>query len=93
MEEIKDSAIPKGAGIITFEMIYRASQKLGTRVDRLEKEIDELKKPKEIEKKIEKEIPKPELQNAGLVIPTIPKAKVINITENKEDKKDEKKVK
>jgi len=79
MEEIKDSAIPKGAGIITFEMIYRASQKLGARVDRLEKEIDELKKPKEIEKEISK--------------PAVEKAKVINITEKKEDKKDEKKVK
>ena len=54
MGEINDSAIPKGAGIVTFEMIYRAAQKLGARVDSLEKEVDELKKMKETPKPVVK---------------------------------------
>ena len=68
MEEIKDSAIPKGAGIVTFEMIYRAAQKLGARVDRLEKYIDDLEKPKNIP------LPKEKINAVG---------KEINITEKK----------
>jgi len=68
MGEINDSAIPKGAGIVTFEMIYRAAQKLGARVDRLEKYIDEL----EIKKNIP--LPKEKINAVG---------KEINITEKK----------
>lgn len=68
MEEIKDSAIPKGAGIVTFEMIYRAAQKLGARVDRLEKYIDDLEKLKAIP------LPKEKINVVG---------KEINITEKK----------
>ena len=67
MGEINDSAIPKGAGIVTFEMIYRAAQKLGARVDSLEKEVDELKK-KDIP------LPKEKINAVG---------KEINITEKK----------
>lgn len=81
---INDSAIPKGAGIITFEMIFRAVEKVRVRIDKVEKELADLKSAKE-QMKI---APKPIIKAIG---------KEINITETKtktiETNKDSKKVK
>ena len=53
---IDDSAIPRGAGIITFEMIYRAVEKVRIRIASIEKRMDAFEAAKETVKDKPKEI-------------------------------------
>lgn len=42
MADVNDSAIPKGSGIVTFEMLYRAISKIQIQVKDLEQRIIKL---------------------------------------------------
>jgi len=58
MQEVNDSAIPRGAGIITFEMLYKAMAKMQIEIKNIKERLDKLEKAPEPIKETKKKVKK-----------------------------------